>query len=137
MIFYCISSQTWKQYVFLLTLENRTHTKYLTCNTHTLPELDVLINDLNFEVDANKLLAICCVTTGRSGGCCKVWHKSLWNADLTGIWCLKEIGRFNVHWHILAWISIKGILQNGSIDFIIFDWQTKKKIKYKKRTHNK
>lgn len=45
---------------------------YLTCNTHAVPELDVLVNDLNLEVRGDQLLTICCVTTGRIIGCCKI-----------------------------------------------------------------
>lgn len=48
----------------------------------------------------------------------------------------KEKRRYNVHWQILTWIRLKGILENRSTDFIIFDWHTKKHIKYKWRTHS-
>lgn len=48
----------------------------------------------------------------------------------------KQRGRYNVYWDILAWISFTRILKNRSIDFIIFDWQTKEHINIKNTLYN-
>ena len=41
-----------------------------------------------------------------------------------------------MHGHILAWMRYKGILKNRNINFIIFDWQTKRHKNINKRMHN-